>query len=137
MSNFNEDKFKIFQILADNKDLMLWFEKWADTHKKVCSKCNKLKVEKSFYHVKNNTVYSSGRLPICKKCINNLFNYYCGKYDDEYKAMQKVCSLFDIYYDKRMFDTLVVDDNTVGRYIQKLNLRQNKFKKSYDDSFFG
>lgn len=52
-------------------------------------------------------------------------------------AMNKICQLFDIYFDTRLFKRIQDDSCVVGRYIQKLNLRQNKYKllRGYDGSY--
>lgn len=130
-----QDKYMILDKITKDTELLLWFTQWIDSHKTVCCHCGKPKVEKSFYNVKKNTVYPQGRLPICKRCINNLYHHYEGKFGNSYKALDKICQLFDLPYDARLFHSVVDDDCVVGRYLQKLNLRQNKFKTSYEDSY--
>lgn len=131
----NQDKYTILNLITKKPELNLWFTHWIDSHKTVCCHCGRAKVEKSFYHVKKNAVYPLGRLPICKKCTNKLYYYYEGKFNNSYKALQKICQLFDLPYDSRLFHSVIEDDCVVGRYLQKLNLRQNKRKTSYEDSY--
>lgn len=132
-------KQNIIQQLSEDPDLMIWFQKWLDANRHHCCHCNKDKVSDSFYYIESNRIYPDGRLPICKKCINKLYFEFEDKYNgDPYRAMQKICSLFDIYYDARLLHTVIDDDVVVGRYLQRLNLRQNKkkLKLGYDGSHF-
>lgn len=124
-------------MLSEDNNLFLWFQRWIDAKRYRCYHCGKDKVPQSYYYVKRNHVYPDGRLPICKKCMNKLYNYYYGKYGSSYRAMNKICQLFDIYFDTRLFKTVITDECVVGRYLQRLNLRQNKYKltKGYDGSY--
>ena len=132
-----KDKETIISLLKNNDNLFLWLQNWLDAKRYHCCHCGKDKIPTSFYYVKKNWVYPDGRIPVCKKCLNKMFYYYNGKYGDEYKAMNKICQLFDIYFDTRLFKTVIADDSVVGRYLQRLNLRQNKYKlgKGYDGSY--
>lgn len=124
-------------MLSNDSNLLLWFQNWIDRTRCHCYHCDKDKLETSFYKVPKSYVYTNGRLPICKKCMNKMFHYYYGRYGSRYKAMSKLCQLFDIYYDTRLFKSIEDDSCVVGRYMQKLNLRQNKYKLSrgYDGSY--
>lgn len=137
VGKIEKDKETIITLLGKDNNLLQWFQRWIDTTRYHCYHCGKDKIPSSFYYVKENWVYPKGRMPVCKKCMNRMFIYYSGKYGNAYRAMNKICQLFDIYFDVRLFDTVTMDDCVVGRYIQRLNLRQNKYKlaKGYDGSF--
>lgn len=130
-------KETIISIVSSDNKLLLWFQRWLDAQRYHCGHCNKEKNPNSFYYLKNSWVYPQGRLPICKKCMNEMYMYYFSKYNDAYKAMNKICQLFDIYFDVRLFKTVIEGDYVVGRYLQRLNLRQNRNKLSqgYDGSY--
>lgn len=132
------DKNKILTELSKDNDLLLWFQRWLESTRCVCSHCGRVKKETSYYKIKHNQLYKGGRLPICKKCMNDMFNYYYGRYRNKYMAMNKICQLFDIYFDTRLMKSIDADSSSlVGRYLQKLNLRQNKYKRmrGYDGSY--
>lgn len=131
------EKKDIISMLSDNNELLLWFQRWIDSQRCHCYHCNKDKSSNSFYYLKKSWVYPKGRLPVCKKCINKMYNYYYGKYGNSYKAMNKICQMFDIYFDIRLFKSVIRDECVVGRYLQRLNLRQNKYKllRGYDASY--
>lgn len=129
------EELQKLMVAAANEPLdMKILTRFVGEHRIVCARCGKPKVEKSFYHIKNNRVYQSGRLPLCKVCINRLFHELWIKYQSPQKAMEKICMLFDLFYSDSMLNACKLEGNVVGRYIQKLNLRQNKYKRSYDQS---
>lgn len=100
---------------------------------RFCVHCQKIKEKRNFYKVNGNSIYKNGQLPICKRCINKLYHKYKSQYGNAYAAMEKICQLFDLYFDARLFKNCDWDStNAVGLYISKLNLRQTKFKKNYD-----
>lgn len=120
----------VFKNPQNFTDTARYLEKNQARH--LCSRCERMKSEKAFYSVKNNRIYPKGRLPICKKCINDLYFFFAEEYEDAYKAMRKICQLFDIYYDSDIVEACEWSDSIVGLYISKLNLRQNKKRNHYD-----
>jgi hypothetical protein len=131
-------KQEIIKILMQNDEIMEWFSNWIDAKKMICYSCNKSKVRKSFYHTTKSKVYPD-TLPICKVCANKLFFKYQREYDSPYTAMQRICLLLDIPWNLWIFKSClqpsetnyVTQKNVVGKYLQKLNLRQNRRKKGY------
>ncbi len=134
--SYVDKKRQIIKWVDGNQTLRSWFTYWLSASKCVCHYCGKAKQEKSFYHVKDNHVYKNGRLPICKNCIDRLYREYFYKYGSGIDALNKLCSLFDIYYDTRLAKSIIGKTKPFGRYLTKLNLRQNKYKykKGYDRS---
>lgn len=54
-------------------------------------------------------------LPICRKCIEKLYEHYVRAYDgDENAAIRRICSKYDIYYSED-----IVNSALVGRSCQK------------------
>lgn len=126
---------ELMKIFEAKPDLIPWIAQWAESKRFVCPHCGKTKVENSFYRIRPNEVYKTGQLPICRKCLNKLFDYYCGKYDGNvYKSMERICQICNMPYVRSMLESCRASNSVVGQYIQRLNLRQNKFKKSYDDT---
>lgn len=105
-----------------------------------CCKCKEHYDSLTQFFKSNSNLYANtGYLPICKKCLLELFNQYIEKYGDTEKAMQRTCMAFDLYYNKSLFDTC---DNgteaTLGNYIKRLNMVQYKnktFETSIDEGF--
>jgi hypothetical protein len=134
------------KAISKDDNLRLWFVNWLESQKYICFHCGKAKVKKSFYHTRKSKAYPTGYLPVCKKCANKLFMDYQRMYDSPYSAIERICLLFDIPYDVRMFNAcikqeltvekwFITDRSIVGKYLQKLNLRQNKRRRSYRDSY--
>lgn len=122
-----------FKAVTDDPQLLRICANQIEKNRFVCPRCNKPKVDNGYYHVANSLVYKSGRLPICKKCTGELFNYYYNKYGSKITAMEKICILFDLCFKEEIFKKCGDDPKTiVGNYIKNLNLRQYKKLNTYD-----
>lgn len=135
----HREKYALYFVnrIFQNKN---WFIRTTELIEKAwsnrfCFHCEKIKEKRNFYKVKGNSIYKNGQIPICKRCTNKLYHKYKVKYGSAYAAMEKICQLFDLYFDDRLFKNCDWDSpNAVGIYISKLNLRQTKFKKDYDST---
>ena len=99
-----------------------------------CIRCGK------DYNTLNQFAYAASNLyegwehhfPICRNCMNEVFEYYYDYYEnDEERAMRRVCQIFDIYYNTKLIDMCAPVDNPKGfvsKYIQKANLMPHKGK---------
>lgn len=97
-----------------------------------CVKCGKDKAETEFYSNKWGKVYvAQKRVPLCKDCVQELFNEYSYEYGEE-AAMFLICAALDIPFDNRLTrrTTDKTPPLTVGKYFRQLNRRQ------YVDSSF-
>ena len=73
-------------------------------------------------------------LPICKDCIDRMYEHYLEFYDDERQALKRICMAFDIYYSDTIADAsgnISKNRSRVLSYLQKTNINQYK-EKSYD-----
>ena len=124
---------EFFKAVTDDPQLLRICANQIEKNRFVCPRCNKPKVDNGYYHVANSLVYKSGRLPICKKCTGELFEYYYDKYCDVYVAMEKICLLFDLCFKKEILGMCEDNPRTiVGNYIRYLNLRQYRKLNTYD-----
>lgn len=90
-------------------------------------KCGKsLNITKDFYANKSLIwEYTNFRIPICKKCIGNLYDHYYSLYKDDKKCVERLCMMFDVIYDENTVEIVTRSGNTTdifGRYISKLNM---------------
>lgn len=106
----------------------------------ICCKCNEhFPSLTQFYKTYSGLYSDTGYLPICKDCLGKLFDSYIEKYKDVYKAIQRICMAFDLYYSDSIFDTC--NDGTsamLGNYIKRLNMVQYKgrtFDTTLDKGF--
>lgn len=148
MDNTNK-KRHIMKMLEDaDDDLITWLSRILNHQKILCPICGKPKVMKSFFSTPKSSGTYKSWLPVCKTCTSSLFMKYQAKYGNPYTAAEKLCSIFDIYYDGRLFKSCLdgnvirdhwwsyTDDKKIfGKYLQKLNLKQTKRKRSFDNSY--
>lgn len=74
-------------------------------------------------------------LPICKRCMDRLFEHYTGVYGgDEDTAIRRICEKFDIYYSVSLLNAsrkITKTRSRIHTYVSKANLIQYK-GKTYD-----
>ncbi|MCR1960220.1 hypothetical protein CWE04_11760 [Thomasclavelia cocleata] len=102
-----------------------------------CCKCGKTTKKADDFSKVQNPLYEGldGRLPICKSCLNKLYIKYLESYNDHYKAIKRICQLYDFYYTESIANNVKDCDlkTMVTRYLSKMNLNQF-FDKTYDDT---
>lgn len=100
-----------------------------------CCRCGgQYKTPTQFFKSHSNLFADNGIMPVCKKCLTELFNDYIKKYNDVEKALQRICMAFDLYYSKSLFDSCNNGGNSLlGVYIKNLNMIQYK-DKTFDTS---
>lgn len=103
-----------------------------------CCKCGKTTEKIDNFSKVQSDLYDgfNGYLPICKKCLNQLYIKYCDLYHDHYKALKRICQLYDIYYSESIASA--VEDyspTTIAtRYIGKINSLNQFSGKTYDNT---
>lgn len=108
-----------------------------------CFNCKSEHNEKEFYSSNSKFFSSTGKIPYCKKCINEFYQYYCDKYEmenyvfPEKKAVKRICMVFDIYYSDKVFDSAIKElkrmpnMSVISSYMKVVHLSQHG-DKSYD-----
>ena len=83
-----------------------------------------------------------GHLPICKDCLIREYKKYKIEYKNAERAMQRVCMMFDIYFNAALFNKCYNsddDDTVIGNYMKQLNLGQHRgktFDTTIEEGFF-
>ena len=71
-------------------------------------------------------------LPICKRCLDKLFEHYTNFYDgNEEKAIRRICEKFDIYYEDGLVNAsrkITKERSRIHAYVSRANLTQYKDK---------
>lgn len=80
----------------------------------------------------------TGYLPVCKTCVQKIYSDYALEYENEYKAIRRVCMMFDIYFSRQVFDSTEkrnADTNRMAAYMGNYNRAQyNTVGKTYDNT---
>ena len=100
-----------------------------------CCHCGKtLNADKDFYKSYSDLFIETGRFPVCKECLNEIFDEYSARYSSQKVGMQRLCMAFDIYYNEALYETCASDvSNVLGNYLKKFNL-SNYRNKTFDDT---
>lgn len=91
-----------------------------------CTRCGKIKVSTEFYISHSEVNKYTGKMPICKDCIEKLYDFYLNKYNDVKRAVREMCGLLDIYFNEVLFNAAqqqskMQNNNTMRIYMQKVN----------------
>ena len=114
-----------------------------------CIRCEHEYEENEFYvgSMKSEIFSGMKKIPICKTCIEKLYQYYVELYttnqykEPEKKAIIRLCMAFDIYYSDNIFESAMKKTETkntslIAAYFTIAALSQNRNKKNYDTSLF-
>lgn len=74
-------------------------------------------------------------LPVCKHCIEKMFNQYAVALSNEDEAIRRICMKFDLYYSQSLLDSTSRHSPNVTRmtaWFKQLNMAQHH-GKTFDD----
>ena len=105
-----------------------------------CLCCNNSCDSNDFYDSDSELYAAIGKVPYCRKCINEFYQSYLEEYEKlEYqnpdrKAVERICMALDLYYNDKVFDSAVKDfqkrsDGTfIASYFKQVKLYQYRNK---------
>lgn len=104
----------------------------------VCSQCGTqyAKARNNFYACYAPLYKGTGYLSICRKCVEDIYNFYLPFCNDTRKAVRQTCRKLDLYWDDKIFDSVLRRDaskTVMSGYIAALTSR-SYVGKSYDDT---
>lgn len=79
---------------------------------------------------------NGGYLPVCRHCVDEMYQHYKTVLGDEKSAIRRICMKFDIYWNDKIYGMLNKSSTTNSRvlsYISKSNLYQF-VGKTFDDT---
>lgn len=104
-----------------------------------CTRCPRsFTKQKSNFPASQSPLYkeNGGYLPVCRHCVEEMYQHYKTVFDDEQAAIRRICMKFDIYWSDRIYKMLNKTSTTGSRvqsYISKSNLYQF-VGKTFDDT---
>ena len=104
-----------------------------------CVRCNRsFTIRKRNFPASQSSLYrgNGGFLPVCRHCVDEIYEHYLFVLGDEKSAMHRVCMKFDIYWSEKIFGQVNRSNTTNSRilsYLSKANLAPNT-GKTYDDT---
>lgn len=104
----------------------------------ICCKCGRVyEKRKNNFPVSYEMLYKgAGYIPICKDCVDSMYNAYLSQCNNPMAAARQMCRKLDLYWSERVFEAVEKKSagNSVMRsYIAKLNSLTHS-GKSYDDT---
>ena len=107
--------------------------------KYYCSRCTRnFTKQKGNFPASQSPIFreNGGYLPVCRHCVEEMYDHYKQCLGDEKSAMRRICLKFDIYWGERVYAMLNKTTSTNSRilsYISKSNLYQF-IGKTFDDT---
>ena len=104
-----------------------------------CTMCGKkyTKLTGNFYRSQSPIhVGNDGFIPVCRSCVEELFELYTDELGSEMEATKRLCQKFDWYFSKRIYDATEKSSASFSRmssYVSKMSLRCYQ-GKTYDDT---
>ncbi len=110
----------------------------VNTDKAVCCKCGiAYGRKKGYFPVSYAELYKgTGYMPICKDCVEKMYNRYLSQCNDTKTAVRQMCRKLDLFWDEGVFEYTMKKSSTrsvMTQYIVKVN-SVTYAGKSYDDT---
>ena len=108
---------------------------------KQCTRCGQELPFSSFYKSQSPMFKHDEKLPLCKQCVEDIFNENLSYYKNEEKALYKTLFSLDIYFDlklckRALIDTYNTDKSILKSYFSNINLVQYKGKTAQNSPPF-
>lgn len=110
----------------------------VSSDKVVCTKCGMgYSRRKGYFPVSYSLLHKGiGYIPVCKECIDNMYNGYLSQCNNAKDAVRQVCRKLDLYWSEKLYDVVSRTNTTrsmMTQYIAKTN-SVTYAGKSYDDT---
>lgn len=104
----------------------------------ICSKCGKkYSRRKGYFPVSYAILHKGiGHIPVCKECIDTMYNTYLAQCNNAKDAVRQLCRKLDLYWSESVYDLVQRKSTTrsmMTQYIAKINT-VSYAGKSYDDT---
>lgn len=104
----------------------------------ICHKCGtEYSRHKGYFPVSYATLHKGvGHIPVCKSCIDAMYNSYLAQCNDTKTAVRQMCRKLDLYWSDNVFDVVSRKATTrtmMTQYIAKINT-VTYAGKSYDNT---
>lgn len=112
------------------------------TTKYRCARCGETRPERDFYKPKSKIPIWKDIIPICKYCINDIYEELLKQEKDQKKALDNICRLLDRPFLTSVFDTCKEElsqekyNSLITAYLSKINLAQYASKTYLDSDEF-
>lgn len=108
------------------------------TEKATCSKCGtEYSRRKGYFPVSYAILHKGiGYVPVCKDCIDNMYNGYLAQCNDPKRAVRQMCRKLDLFWSDSVYEIVSRKSSTrsmMTQYIAKLS-SITYAGKSYDDT---
>ena len=106
--------------------------------KAVCTRCGtEYSRRKGYFPVSYAILYKGiGYIPVCKTCIDSMYNAYLSSCNDAKKAVRQMCRKLDLFWSENVYEIVSRKSTTrsmMTQYIAKINT-VTYAGKSYDDT---
>lgn len=106
--------------------------------KTICHRCGQMYAKrKGFFTVSYAALHKGvGHMPICKKCVDDLYTTYLIQCNNPKDAMRQMCRKLDLYWNESIYDVISnksTNKTAVSNYVAKINTATYA-GRCYDDT---
>lgn len=106
----------------------------------ICPRCGTASGKRfgNYYTSYAESYRGTGYIPICKKCVDEMFQSYLAQCHDVKAAIRQMCRKLDLYWNESLYEQAIAKNTTrtvMWQYISKTNSNANS-NKSYDTTLF-
>lgn len=109
----------------------------AREEKIKCTCCCEDKRPRDFYKSASELNKATGKMSICKDCMQNRYNELLSDYDgNSIDAFRHLCLNLDIFYDEQLYNSCVMKDgvNFIGEYMRLSATKERRDKTSRNNT---
>lgn len=100
-----------------------------------CYTCGQTLPVNSFYKSGSKLYSGVGYLPVCKSCLDARVASYKSQYNDNAKAVQRICMAFDIYYNAEYMSYLNdFQGDILGEYMRRVQGARGRALRTFDNT---
>lgn len=110
-----------------------------DPESYYCTRCTRhFKLQKGNFPASQSPLWreNNGYIPVCRHCIQEMYEHYLDVLGDERRALRRMCMKFDMYWSEKAYEYTRKTNTTNSRvmsYISKVNLVMFA-GKTFDDT---
>ncbi len=114
-------------------------KKRKEPERRKCIRCGEDKIFSGFYKTQNPLYAGFGVMPVCKACVEELYDVAYRRFQDNYRSVMYLCRELNVYFSETVFNrtsniVAATGEPIFGIYLQQISRDKATYSKVYEDS---